>query len=307
MSSVVVVGSYGVGLTVALDRVPAAGETVVGHAFSAGPGGKGSNQAIAAARLGASVELVSAVGSDEHGRQARELWAAESVGHEGVRILDGTTMVGVILVDATGENRIAIVPGVLDEMTPRDLGDLQRLLSEADALLVSLEIPVDVAFAALRAGRDAGVITILNPAPAPDGPLPDEMLGLVDHLTPNRTEALRLAQLPEQTDPDEVVRAECFNGIGTVVLTLGEEGVLLRTSSGLVRIPAPHVEAVDSTGAGDTFNGAYASQLAMGVSTVDAARFAVAAASLSVSRAEVVPSLPRLAEVTSLMEGSPAR
>lgn len=304
MASVVVVGSYGVGLTVALDRSPAAGETVIGRTFSSGPGGKGSNQAIAAARMGVQVDLVSVVGSDDHGSQARILWSSEAVGHAHVRALDGTTMVGVILVDSQGENRIAIVPGVLDAMTPRDLDDIGPLLATADVLLVSLEIPVDVAFAALKAGRAASVTTILNPAPAPTKPLPDGMLGLVDHLTPNRSEALRLAHGAELTSPEEVIEADCFRGIENVALTLGREGVLLRTPSGLTRIPAPDVVAVDSTGAGDAFNGAYAAQLARGRAPIEAARFAVAAASLSVTHAEVIPSLPRLAEVEDLLEGA---
>lgn len=291
-ASIVVVGSYGVGLTVTVDRAPQAGETVVGHAFSAGPGGKGSNQAIAAARLGSAVELVSVVGDDEYGAQARTLWAQEGVGCSATRTLDGTTMVGVILVESSGENRIAIAPGVLADMTPQDLGGLADLLCDASVLLVSLEIPVDVAHAALLQARSAGVTTVLNPAPAPRAALPDGMLDLVDHLIPNRTEAAALAGLAATSYARDLIDAPCFRAVPNVVITLGEDGALLRTSAGTEHLPAVSVPVVDSTGAGDTFSAAYTVEIARGASPADAARFAVVAAGLSVTRAEVIPSLP---------------
>ena len=162
---VVVVGSYGVGLTLVADRFPAAGETVVGRSFATGHGGKGSNQAVAAARLGATVTLCSAVGTDDFGERARGLWSMEGVDHHLVSTVDGSTMVGVILVDSSGENRIAIAPGVLDAFSADRLAGLDEVLVGADVLLVGLEIPVDTATAALRAGRVAGVTTVLNPGP----------------------------------------------------------------------------------------------------------------------------------------------
>lgn len=299
---VVVVGSYGVGLTVTVDRAPGPGETIAGHTFSSGHGGKGSNQAVAAARLGADVRLFSAVGEDQFGRDARALWEAEGIDASGCVTIPGSTMVGVILVEANGENRIAIVPGVLDAFGPEHLCGLAAALDGADILLVGLEIPLDAAAAALRAGRDAGVTTILNPAPAPRGPLPDGMLDLVDHLIPNRTEAAMLASQPIDIDPAELIGAACFDRVSTVVLTLGDRGALLRDGSTMTYIDATSVEAVDTTGAGDSFNAAYAVSLARGNEPVAAAALAARAAAISVTRAEVIPSLPYAADLAAVSE-----
>lgn len=291
---IVVVGSYGVGLSLTMDRMPDAGETVTGHQFATGHGGKGSNQAVAVARLGATAVLCSAVGTDSFGDQARRLWADEGVDCTMVSTLDGSTMVGVILVDGSGENRIAIAPGVLAHFGADCLGGLEAALADADVLLVGLEIPVDTAHEALRIGRRAAVVTILNPAPAPPEPLPAGMLALADHVTPNRTEAARLAGVTAGTEPTAIIGAQCFDGPGTTVLTLGSEGALIRRGDRITKIDAvvaPNV--VDTTGAGDAFNAAYAVRLASRDDPVDAARFAARAASWCVSKREVIPSLPR--------------
>ena len=300
MASIVVVGSYGVGMTMTMDRAPEAGETVLGRTFSAGPGGKGSNQAIAAARLGARSTLCTVVGADEHGRAARQLWAGEGVGTDLVRTLDGSTMLGLILVEASGENRIAIAPGVLGNFGAEHLDDLDAALESADLLLVGLEIPLGTAFSALRSARRAGVTTVLNPAPAPSTPIPPEMLALVDHLTPNRTEAARISGLPADSDPAELLDCPRFADIETVVVTLGADGVVLRDGATVHRVDAITVDAVDTTGAGDAFNAAYAVRLADGYSAQDAAEFAVRAAAFSVTTAEVIPSLPFLDDVLAL-------
>jgi ribokinase len=291
-AKVIVVGSYGVGLSLTMERMPEAGETVTGEQFSTGHGGKGSNQAVAVARLGATAVLCTAVGSDAFGEQAKALWADEGVDFTMVRTLPGSTMVGVILVDAAGENRIALAPGVLADYTADCLDGLVTALTDADVLLVGLEIPVDTAHEALRLGRDAGVVTILNPAPAPPVALPAGMLALADHVTPNRTEAARLAGLPTDSDPAVLVGAACFADVGTTVLTLGRDGALIRQGDAVDKIDAVvarHV--VDTTGAGDAFNGAYAVSLAGDLAPIDAARFAARAASWCVSRREVIPSL----------------
>ena len=304
---VVVVGSYGVGLTFSMERVPEAGETVVGHSFSIDDGGKGSNQAIAASRLGAAVTLCTVVGSDQYGRRAHDLWDTEQVDSRLVRTVDGNTMVGMIVVDGLGENRIAIVPGVLDAFAPQHLIGLDEALIGADVLVVGLEIPVATAHAALLAGRRAGVTTVLNPAPAPPGPLPAETLALVDHLTPNRTEAARLAGLPSDTAPETIIEADCFAAIATVALTLGADGVLLRHHGADVAISAIAVSpVVDTTGAGDSFTAAYAVRLASGDNASAAAIFAVRAAGHCVGIAHVIPSLPYLGDLAPLAPGTPA-
>lgn len=301
--TVVVVGSYGVGLTLTMDRIPDAGETVTGRHFATGHGGKGSNQAVAAARLGARVVLCSAVGADDFGIQARALWATEGVDARLVRTLEGATMVGVILVDAVGENRIAIAPGVLADYSAGELEGLDAALADADVLLVGLEIPIATAYEALRRGRRAGVVTILNPAPAPTVSLPEGLLALADHVTPNRSEAARLAGLPSDTDPRSLLAAACFSTVGTVVLTLGGDGALVRHGDNVIKIDAvPAGSVVDTTGAGDAFNGAYAVRLAHGDRPAIAARYAACAASWSVSKAEVIPSLPHDRDLDAALE-----
>ncbi len=292
MSDIVVVGSYGAGLTVRLDRAPLAGETVVGSDFTVAHGGKGSNQAVGAARLGARTLLCTAVGEDHYGANAFELWNEEGVDTSLTRRLPGSTMVGVILVDAQGENRIAIVPGVLADFDAGALQGLAERLDGVGVMLVGLEIPVATAHEALRIGRAAGVTTVLNPAPAPVETLPAGMLELVDHITPNRTEAATLTGLPPDTDPAALASHSVFDAVPNVVLTLGAEGVLLRGTDGHERVPAPVVDVVDTTGAGDSFNAAYAVALSRGEAPAAAAKYAVRAAAFSVTRPLPIPSLP---------------
>lgn len=299
--TIVVVGSYGAGLTLRCERVPDAGETVVGRSFSSGHGGKGSNQAIAAARLGARVSFCSVVGDDDFGSSALQLWILEGVDSRLVHVATGSTMVGVILVDATGENRIAIAPGVLDGFSPSLLNGLDEVLNSAQVLLVGLEIPVATAFEALAAGRRAGVTTVLNPAPVPTAPLPSGMLEMVDHLLPNRTEAAQLAGCPVDADPDELAGSACFQPVDTLVMTLGAAGCLVRTDDVVTLVPAtPVADVVDTTGAGDSFAAAYAVGIAEGLDALEAARFAVRAAAHSVRTSEVVPSLPYRHEVAEV-------
>lgn len=298
MPGVLVVGSYGAGLTVRVPKAPLAGETVTGSAFTVAHGGKGSNQAVGAARLGAHVLLCTVVGDDQYGADAHDLWRAEGVDASLTRTLTGSTMVGVILVDDQGENRIAIVPGVLDDFAPRSVASLTERLRGIDVMLVGLEIPVRTAHAALGLARARGITTVLNPAPAPAEPLPAEMLGLVDHITPNRTEAATLTGSAPDADPVALAGHPVFGRVPNVVLTLGADGALLREPDGRTElIPAPVVDVVDTTGAGDSFNAAYAVALARGESPSAAAKYAVRAAAFSVTRALPIPSLPYEADL----------
>lgn len=184
---IAVVGSYGAGLTMRVPRAPVAGETLTGGVFASGHGGKGSNQAVGAARLGAEVAFLTAIGRDQFGAAARRLWADEGVDAAQVRDTDAATMVGFIIVDDQGENRIAIAPGALDELTPADVEAFAGRIAEADLVVVSLEIPLPVATAALRIAREHGTRTLLNPAPAAQ--LPAEAWDWIDVLTPNSSEA----------------------------------------------------------------------------------------------------------------------
>lgn len=300
---IAVVGSYGVGLTMRVGRAPEAGETLTGGVFSSGHGGKGSNQAVAAARLGADVALLTAVGRDAFGDGARELWTAEGVDCDHVVTADASTMVGVILVDHTGENRIVIAPGALEELSPTDVDAFSESIAAADLLVTGFEIPVEVARRALEIARRHGVRTLLNPAPAPADPLDADLWTLVDVVTPNQTEAGRL------TGESGLASAEaCASAIrqrfeGVTIITLGGDGCLVdEPGQGYVRVPAvrPH-RVVDTTGAGDAFTGALAVALARGDELRDAVRFAAAAGAHAVGIAEVIPSLPHPEDLAALL------
>jgi ribokinase len=299
---IAVVGSYGAGLTMRVPRSPEAGETVSGGAFDPGPGGKGSNQAIGAARLGAEVSLLTAVGDDDFGRAARELWRAEGVGAEHVRTTRSPTMVGFILVEPSGENRIAIAPGALDELDAEAVDAFGAEIAAADVLVVSMEIPEEAVAAALRAGHRAGTRTLLNPAPA--RPLPADLWPLIDVLTPNQTEAPVLLGLAagHGLGDEELVRALRERTGGDVVLTRGGDGALVSGADGVTAV-APYLArtVVDTTGAGDAFTAALAVALAEGRELVDAVRFAAAAGAHTVTVAGVVPALPTTDQLNTLI------
>ncbi|NJQ06055.1 ribokinase [Streptomyces lonarensis] len=297
---IAVVGSYGAGLTMRVPRSPAAGETVSGGEFAEGPGGKGSNQAIGAARLGARVSLLTAVGDDAYGRAARALWDEEGVDATHVVTADAATMVGFILVEPDGENRIAIAPGALELLTPAHVEPFRAAIADADVLVVSMEIPADVVLAALRTARECGTRTLLNPAPAQ--PLADEVWPLVDVITPNQTEApvlLGLAEDAAPSDGDLVARLRERTG-GTAVLTRGGHGALVDDGCGVREVPALPVErVVDTTGAGDAFTAALAVALAGGDDTTTAVARAAAAGAHAVTVAGVIPALPTPEQLTA--------
>lgn len=266
MARVAIVGSYGVGLTVALDRVPEAGETVIGRAFRSDHGGKGSNQAVGCARLGAEVDFLTAVGDDTFGHEAIALWQAEGVRAQAI-MGTAATMTAPILVEPSGENRIVVVPGALESLSREHVDSFADRIAAADVCVVQLEIPVDTALYALEVARRAGVRTILNPAPAPAEPIAP----VVDYLTPNETEA------PAVRDAR-----------GTVVLTLGAQGARI----GEQLVPAFPADAVDTTGAGDAFTAAFAVALAEGLDELEAVRWGCAAGAHMVEHEGVVPGLP---------------
>jgi ribokinase len=267
VTRVAVVGSYGVGLTFGAERAPERGETLVGSLFRTDHGGKGSNQAVGAARLGAEVTLLTAVGEDSFGDGALELWADERVDASSVLRAPLPTMTAAILVEASGDNRIVIVPGALSALTPAHVDGFAEQIASADVLVVQLEIPVETALHALEVGRAAGVRTILNPAPAPPTPIAPA----ADYLTPNENEAFAV----EGAD-------------GTLVVTLGELGARLRGD----QIPAFAANPVDTTGAGDAFCAAFAVGLAEGADDSEAVRWGCAAGAHMVEHEGVIPGLP---------------
>lgn len=291
---IAVVGSYGAGLTMRVPHAPDGGETVGGGEFDSGPGGKGSNQAIGAARLGARVSLLTAIGDDAFGRSAVDLWASEGVGAEHVVIGSRPTMVGFILVEPSGENRIAIAPGALDELDAASVAGFRAQIEEADVLVVSMEIPESAVVEALRIGREVGTTTLLNPAPA--RALPDDIWTSIDVLTPNESEAPVLLGLGPDHGRDEqtlVAELQARTG-GIVILTRGGRGALVCDATGaIVDVPPTPVDVVvDTTGAGDSFTAALAVAIAEGRPIVEAARFAALAGAHAVGIAGVVPALP---------------
>ena len=282
---VVVVGSVNADLVVAVDALPGPGETVAGGRFARWGGGKGANQAVAAARLGAAVAIVGAVGDDAFGEEALRELADEGVDVGAVARVDAATGVALIVVDSAGENQIAVASGANAELS----GELVRAASLDDAIvLLGHEVPDD----AVIAGAEAGGRVILNPAPARE--ISARVLAARPILTPNASEA---AQLTGEHEPEAAARALNARTGAPVLVTLGAGGALLLDHGEVVRMPAPAVEVVDTTGAGDTVNGALAAELAAGRELRDAVRFALAAAALSTRAEGARGGMPRRAEV----------
>jgi ribokinase len=318
---VLVVGSVNVDLVVQGERLPLPGETVLGGTFTRFHGGKGGNQAVAAARLGVPVMLVAALGDDAFGAEARAALAREGVGTDVIVTLEHTaTGVALILVDAKAENLIAVAPGANAGLTAAHVRQaLGRLAPhEGDVVIVTHEIPTAAAREALRIGRQGGAWTVLNPAPA-DG-LDRTVLGLADVITPNRGELARLvaddgrrsgrAVSPTTDEPVKAARtllettAEGPGAAKALLVSLGSSGaVLVRREGPSIDIKAPKVKAVDATGAGDALNGSLAAALATGLDLETAARRAVVAASISVTRAGAREGMPTLSELEEHLGG----
>lgn len=278
-------------MTMVVSHLPTAGETMLGGTFALGPGGKGSNQAIGARRLGAEVDFLTCIGADDFGRSARELWQREGVRAEQVKTGTRSTMVGVILVEPNGENRIIVAPGALDELEPNDVDEFAPVIGAADLCVVSLEIPLETAMAALRVARRVGTPTLLNPAPAAS--IPDDAWQHIDYLTPNRGEAETLTAADANATPDQVVELLRRRFAGVIVLTLGAHGALVDDGRQRVHVAAvPPRQVVDTTGAGDAFTAALAVAITEQSSLPDAVRFAAAAGAHTVAAAEVIPALP---------------
>ena len=293
---ITVIGSYAIGLTMKVKRLPSTGETVLGTGYRVDHGGKGSNQAVGCARLGAQVSFVARIGKDSFGNMALGLYRDEGIDtHHVKQIAHAPTGVGFIVVEATtGSNCIVLDPGANELLTASDVSEAAL---DSSVVLTQLEIPVAAAEAALAMGRAQHALTILNPAPV--RALQESVLKMVDVLTPNETEAKVLIGEAPQTpiELEAVARELIRNGVKQVVMTLGEKGALIVDASSSLRVPAIQVAAVDTTGAGDAFNAGLATALASGEALEDAVRFAVIAGGLAVTREGVIPSLPNRKEV----------
>lgn len=285
------------------DRAPRMGETILGNSFALGPGGKGSNQAVAAARLGADVRLVTRLGDDAFADLAMETWKTAGVQSAAVRDPKCYTGAAYIFIEeASGNNAIIVCPGAATTIGPDDL-DAQRDLIESSVIFMTqLEQPIAAARRGLEIARAAGVTTILNPAPA--APLDDEILGLCDYVTPNETEAAELTGLPVNTTEDAKAAAAALvaRGARAAVITLGEKGALYHDGDRYELVSAIFAgPVVETTGAGDAFNGGFATGLARGLDPVESMRFACAVAGISVTRPGTAPSMPTLQEVETLL------
>jgi len=298
MPRICVIGSANVDHTLALPRLPRPGETVSGGMLLTNLGGKGANQAVAARKLGAEVRMLGAVGEDGPGREIRERLDAAGIDVTGiVAVPDAATGTALIFVDAEGRNQIGVAPGANHRLTVEMLRPYEGAIAWADVVVCQLETPLPVVRWALEEAHRHGVRAILNPAPVRE--LPDDLLGLVAYLTPNEGEAAALAGLPIG-DMDSAVgagRRLLERGAATVIVTLGGEGALVCQRDRIVHFPAFPVTVVDTTAAGDAFNGALAVGLAAGGTLEEAVPLAGAAAALTCTRRGAQDSLPERADV----------
>ncbi len=291
---IVVVGSSNTDMVVKTKNIPAVGETVTGGDFVMAAGGKGANQAVAAARLGAAVTFVAKVGEDMFGDRAIEGYRAEGINADYIlRDPENATGVALILVDEHGENLISVASGANHALTIEEVEQAAEQIQAADILMLQLETPLDVISRAAELAADAGVSVILDPAPAPDSPLPSSLLGHVTYITPNETEAQRLTgvAVDDESSARQAAQKLLERGARSVVVTLGAKGSLVVGDETLF-VPAQRVEALDSTAAGDAFNGGLAVALAQGETLSEAVRQASLVGAVSVTRMGAQPSLP---------------
>ncbi|MEV0201664.1 ribokinase [Nonomuraea sp. NPDC050691] len=290
-----VFGSANMDLVAYVDQAPKRGETVTGRMFRTVPGGKGANQAIAAARAGTEVSFLGAVGDDAFGVEMRDTLAVAGVNVERLRQVPGPSGIAHIVVDDDGGNSIIVVPGANGHVTAPSEEE-RAVIAASASVLLQLELPMEAVIGAARAAHEAGVPAVLTPAPA--RPLPDELLEAVALIVPNEHEA---AAITGAADPGEAL-SRLLERVPEVVITLGSEGALYGSRSGQrLRVPAVRVEAVDTTAAGDTFVGALAVARAEGRPAEEALRFASAAAALSVQREGASTSMPSRAEIDAAL------
>ena len=300
---VAILGIFVADLAFRAGRLPGIGETIAGSGFKVGPGGKGSNQAVAAARAGAQVTFISKIGHDEFGRIALDTWTKEGITPRVIEMHDQPTGAAFIFVnEVTGDNAIIVVPGAAATISAGDVDAASDAIRSAAVFITQLEQPVAAAQRGLEIARAAGAITIFNPAPAER--FGDDLYGLCDFVTPNESEAALLTGIAVRTADDARKAGEVFlrKGAKAALITLGEAGSYLHSPSQSVLVPAFKAgPVVETTGAGDAFNGGLATALAEGASPVEAARFGSAVAGISVTRAGTAPSMPGRREVDMLL------
>ncbi len=301
---VAILGIFVADLAFRAGRLPGIGETIAGSGFKMGPGGKGSNQAVAAARVGAKVTFISKIGRDEFGSNALATWKKEGITSRVVEMDDQPTGAAFIYVnDTNGDNAIIVVPGAAATITAADVDAAADAIRSAAVFITQLEQPVTAAKRGLAIAREAGAVTIFNPAPAER--FDDALYGLCDYVTPNESEATLLTGIEVKTVDDARKAGDVLlkKGAGIALITLGEAGALLHSKTQSTLVPAFKAgPVVETTGAGDAFNGGFAAALAEGASPLEAARFGAAVAGISVTRAGTAPSMPIRSEVDALLK-----
>ena len=300
---VAILGIFVADLAFRADRMPGVGETITGSGFKMGPGGKGSNQAVAAARVGADVTFISRLGKDEFGASALATWQKEGIRARVVETMDEPTGAAFIYVnDRTGDNAIIVFPGAAGAITTADVDAAADAIGNAAVFVTQLEQSVAAAQRGLEIAKKAGVVTVFNPAPAV--PVADTVYSLCDYVTPNESEAGLLTGIAVASIDGARRAGDIFlaKGAGAAVITLGKAGALLHSPDVSILIPAFDAgSVVETAGAGDAFNGGFAAAIARGAVPEEAARFASAVAGISVTRAGTAPSMPRLEEVELLL------
>ncbi|KAJ9431246.1 ribokinase [Candidatus Pantoea symbiotica] len=298
-----VLGSINADHILNLAHFPRPGETVIGKQYQIAFGGKGANQAVAAGRAGADIAFIACVGADDIGERIRQQLQQDRIDTAPVEtVADESTGVAMIFVNGEGENNIGIYSGANAALTPARVVQHQQVIADADALLMQLESPLESVLAAAKIARAQQTQVILNPAPATA--LSDELLALIDIITPNETEAEILTGIAVKSDEDAARAAAALHakGIDTVLITLGRRGVWLSEQGNGVRIPGFSVQAIDTIAAGDTFNGAFITARLEGVPMHDAVRFAHAAAAIAVTRPGAQPSVPWRTEIDAFLQ-----
>ncbi|MGA2834452.1 MAG: ribokinase [Terracidiphilus sp.] len=299
---VTVLGSFVADLAFRTHRIPVWGETLMGNEFKLGPGGKGSNQAVAAARAGGRVSFISKLGPDPFGDMARALYKSEGIDTQFLFVTQSATGAATIIIDASkGENAIIVVPGACFEVTAEEVDQARALIAASSIFVAQLELPLAVVEHGLALAHSLGVPTILNPAPA--APLPESIYRHIDYITPNESEAAALTGVSVLTVADAEKAANAFlaRGVPNAIITLGAQGVFVKNAQ--VRAHVPAVDAgkvVETTGAGDAFNGGFAVAISEGMDLVEAAGFGCAAAGISITRPGTAPSMPTRAEIDAL-------
>ena len=300
---VAILGVFVADLAFRAARMPVVGETLFGSGFKLGPGGKGSNQSVAAARVGAKVAFITKIGSDAFGDIALATWQREGIAARAARTDSEATGAAFIYVNETsGENAIIVYPGAAGSIAPADVEAAADAIRNARVFVTQLEQPLAAARRGFEIARAAGAITVFNPAPA--APVEDAVYPLCDYVVPNETEAAALTglRLDSLDDARRAGDALLAKGAGTALITLGEKGALFHARDRSLHVPAVTAgPVVETTGAGDAFVGGFAAALARGHEPLAAARFGCAVAGISVTRAGTAPSMPALAEVEALM------